>query len=111
MALESLGLSDIMVIVRLMCLCTSGKVTLPGQEFGQQGASLQCLNHLTSAIGALVEENTAAQRQLLELCTKVCSSLRQFHLEKLMYLIYMLITKLTIDILINPAAPRMAKAK
>ena len=71
MALESLGLSDIMVIVRLMCLCTSGKITLPGHEFGHQGASLQSLNHLTSAIGALVEENTAAQRQLLELCTKV----------------------------------------
>ena len=59
------------MIVRLMCLCTTGKITLPGQESGHQGTSLQSLNHLTAAIGALVEENTAAQRQLLQLCTKV----------------------------------------
>ena len=68
-----MGLSDIMMIVRLMCLCASGKVT--ATEHGRddcQGRQLTSLDHLTAAIGSLVEENNKAQNQLLQLCIKVC---------------------------------------
>ena len=70
-ALEKMGLSDIMLIVRLMCLCASGKIVSPDKLTGNQDAAHVGLQHLTSAVGSLVEENSKAQRQLLHLCTKV----------------------------------------
>lgn len=71
-ALEKMGLSDIMMIVRLMCLCASGKVT-QSERLGEecQGRQLSSLDHLTAAIGSLVDEDTKAQNQLLHLCIKV----------------------------------------
>ncbi|XP_052792636.1 probable E3 ubiquitin-protein ligase HERC1 isoform X1 [Mya arenaria] len=70
-ALEKMGLSDIMLIVRLMCLCAAGKVTLSdiGPE-DSQGSQPSSLDHLTAAIGSLVAENNRAQNQLLHLCVK-----------------------------------------
>lgn len=71
-ALEKMGLSDIMLIVKLMCLCASGKVT--HFDHGRddcQGRQLSSLDHLTAAIGSLVEENSKAQNQLMNLCIKV----------------------------------------
>ncbi|KAL3866609.1 hypothetical protein ACJMK2_043893 [Sinanodonta woodiana] len=68
-ALDNIGLSDIMLIVKLMCLCVLRKISLHN-EGGQKLEPVETLGHLSAAIGALVEENSAAQKQLLQLCTK-----------------------------------------
>ncbi|KAL4227433.1 putative E3 ubiquitin-protein ligase herc1 [Mactra antiquata] len=68
-ALEKIGLSDIMVIVRLMCLCASGKIS---SSYTNSSRSRETnLDDLTAAVGSLIEENISAQNQLLQLCTKV----------------------------------------
>lgn len=70
-ALEKIGLSDIMVIVRLMCLCASGKIAPSEYSAGDpQMACKLSLNHLTAAAGSLVESDAKAQKQLFQLCTK-----------------------------------------
>ncbi|XP_035829751.1 probable E3 ubiquitin-protein ligase HERC1 isoform X3 [Aplysia californica] len=68
-ALEQIGLADIMQIVRLMSLCASGKMELSGCSSRSDESSLH-LKHLTAAIGALIEENPAALKQLIQLCTQ-----------------------------------------
>ncbi|KAK3583560.1 hypothetical protein CHS0354_026149 [Potamilus streckersoni] len=68
-ALDNIGLSDIMLIVKLMCLCALKKISLH-HDCGQNLEPVETLGHLSAAIGALVEENSAAQKQLLQLCTK-----------------------------------------
>ena len=69
-ALEQMGLADIMQIVRLMSLCAAGKMELSGGS-GRSGESNKHLHHLTAAIGALIEEDPSALKQLVQLCTQV----------------------------------------
>ena len=107
LALEHLGLADIMQIVRLMSLCASGKMTSTptsggeasrlcttsaasnpaggvtmiraGAGAGGGGAGVKSgaedanvhLQNLTKAIGALVQDNPASLKQLVQLCTQV----------------------------------------
>ncbi|XP_059169765.1 probable E3 ubiquitin-protein ligase HERC1 isoform X3 [Physella acuta] len=68
-ALEQIGLADIMQIVRLMSLCAAGKMELLCKS-SRNDESAKHLNHLTAAIGALIEENPAALKQLIQLCTQ-----------------------------------------
>ncbi|BFZ01051.1 hypothetical protein BsWGS_04090 [Bradybaena similaris] len=68
-ALEQIGLADIMQIVRLMSLCAAGKMELLYQSLRNDESSKH-LKHLTTAIGALIEENPAALKQLIQLCTQ-----------------------------------------
>ncbi|CAL1541385.1 unnamed protein product [Lymnaea stagnalis] len=68
-ALEQIGLADIMQIVRLMSLCAAGKMELLCKT-SRTDESAKHLNHLTAAIGALIEENPAALKQLIQLCTQ-----------------------------------------
>lgn len=76
-ALEQIGLADIMQIVRLMSLCAAGKMELLYQSLRNDESSKH-LKHLTTAIGALIEENPAALKQLIQLCTQVmCCKLVQ----------------------------------
>ncbi|KAH9513369.1 putative E3 ubiquitin-protein ligase herc1 [Bulinus truncatus] len=67
-ALEQIGLADIMQIVRLMSLCAAGKMELLNKA-SRNDESTKHLNHLTSAIGALIEDNPSALKQLIQLCT------------------------------------------
>ncbi|XP_069137757.1 probable E3 ubiquitin-protein ligase HERC1 isoform X1 [Argopecten irradians] len=64
-ALEYIGLSDIMVIVQLMCLCASGKISSPKSARTQDS-----LQHLTKALGSLVHNNQVSMKQLVKLCTQ-----------------------------------------
>ena len=82
-----MGLSDIRLVVKLMCLCAAGRVEQShsrgeGQAKRQISHSCMvvtdpgttspsCLTYLTTAIGALVENNPNACRLLVQLCTQV----------------------------------------
>lgn len=78
-ALQSLGLSDVHLLVRLMWLVAHGRVpvdsyTLSGVSAGHQVQAAEIrssLAHLSNAIGALAENDAKASRMLLQLCTKV----------------------------------------
>ncbi|XP_021370838.1 probable E3 ubiquitin-protein ligase HERC1 isoform X1 [Mizuhopecten yessoensis] len=70
-ALEYIGLSDIMVIVQLMCLCASGKIACPQSKTGAgTQETTESLQHLSKALGSLVQDNQVSMKQLLRLCTQ-----------------------------------------
>ena len=74
-----MGLADIRLVVRLMCLCaahhtpspaSSSPSTPAGGGDGGEGAD-SSLTYLSAAIGALAQNNPAASRMLVQLCTQV----------------------------------------
>ncbi|XP_026052426.1 probable E3 ubiquitin-protein ligase HERC1 isoform X3 [Carassius auratus] len=74
--LEALGLADIRILVRLMCLAAGGRVHT---GVGQQGIGRGSVNDrtgsaflsfLSSAIGSLVSHSPAAYRELVDICTQ-----------------------------------------
>uniref|UniRef100_A0A8B9H6W4 HECT-type E3 ubiquitin transferase n=1 Tax=Astyanax mexicanus TaxID=7994 RepID=A0A8B9H6W4_ASTMX len=74
--LEALGLADIRILVRLMCLAASGRVHM---DVDQQGMGRGCmsdssgsafLSFLSSAIGSLVCHSPTAYRELVDICTQ-----------------------------------------
>ncbi|XP_065100040.1 probable E3 ubiquitin-protein ligase HERC1 isoform X2 [Paramisgurnus dabryanus] len=74
--LEALGLADIRILVRLMCLAAGGRVHM---GVDQQGMGRGCvsdhtgsafLSFLSSAIGSLVSHSPAAYRELVDICTQ-----------------------------------------
>ena len=86
--LESMGLADMRIIVKLMCLCAASKKDdheVLSHQFGpalteklrasSQGASsdvtLSHLSYLSAAIGALAKDNPTASKLLVQLCTQV----------------------------------------
>lgn len=76
--LESLGLADIRILVRLMTLTAGGRAyTCVHRPLGANGIaaternSLTRLSFLSSAIGSVVSHSPAAYRQLVEICTQV----------------------------------------
>lgn len=82
--LESLGLADIRILVRLMTLAVAGRAhSCAERQPGLKGATAasvaernnsSCLSFLSSAIGSVVSHSPAAYRQLVEICTQVCHS-------------------------------------
>ncbi|KAK2888184.1 probable E3 ubiquitin-protein ligase HERC1 isoform X2 [Channa argus] len=74
--LESLGLADIRILVRLMTLAAGGRAhTCMDRQPGVNGLGTDrnnstCLSYLTSAIGSVVSHSPAAYRQLVEICTQ-----------------------------------------
>ncbi|XP_029941533.1 probable E3 ubiquitin-protein ligase HERC1 [Salarias fasciatus] len=74
--LESLGLADIRILVRLMTLAAAGRAhTCVNSQSGVQGLTTErhspsCLSFLTSAIGSVVSHSPTAFRQLVEICTQ-----------------------------------------
>lgn len=82
--LDRIGLSDIQLIVRLMCLAAAGRTDIPTGEsspvdntrdmtFGQGvlGHGSSSLSYLSTAIFSLVSSNPISARMLMQLCTKV----------------------------------------
>lgn len=75
--LESLGLADIRILVRLMTLAAGGRAhtcvdrqsCLTGLATDRHNTS--CLRFLTSAIGSVISQSSTAYRQLVEICTQV----------------------------------------
>lgn len=82
--LESLGLADIRILVRLMTLAAGGRAhTCVDRQPGVKGMVAErnnstCLSFLSSAIGCVVSHSPVAYRQLVEICTQV-SFLHSFH--------------------------------
>ncbi|XP_033501996.2 putative E3 ubiquitin-protein ligase HERC1 isoform X10 [Epinephelus lanceolatus] len=74
--LESLGLADIRILVRLMTLAAGGRAhTCMDRHPGAKGVATErnnstCLSFLTSAIGSVVSHSPTAYRQLVEICTQ-----------------------------------------
>ncbi|KAL6096756.1 uncharacterized protein ACO6RY_06004 [Pungitius sinensis] len=74
--LESLGLADIRILVRLMTLAAGGRAhTCVDRQPGVKGLATErnnstCLSFLTSAIGSVVSHSPTAHRQLVEICTQ-----------------------------------------
>ncbi|TRY98659.1 hypothetical protein DNTS_005902 [Danionella cerebrum] len=74
--LESLGLADIRILVRLMCLAAAGRVHMGVEQHGIGRCSLSdhtgsaFLSFLSSAIGSLVSHSPAAYRELVDICTQ-----------------------------------------
>ncbi|XP_075899766.1 putative E3 ubiquitin-protein ligase HERC1 isoform X1 [Nelusetta ayraudi] len=78
--LESLGLADIRILVRLMTLAVAGRAhSCADRQPGLKGAAAaaaaernnsSCLSFLSSAIGSVVSHSPAAYRQLVEICTQ-----------------------------------------
>ncbi|XP_073791889.1 probable E3 ubiquitin-protein ligase HERC1 isoform X5 [Danio rerio] len=74
--LEALGLADIRILVRLMCLAAGGRVQtgMDQQGMGRGSASDRpgsaFLSFLSSAIGSLVSHSPAAYRELVDICTQ-----------------------------------------
>ncbi|KAM3600471.1 uncharacterized protein V6R79_024041 [Siganus canaliculatus] len=74
--LESLGLADIRILVRLMTLAAGGRAhTCVDRQPGASGVAAErnnstCLSFLSSAIGSVVSHSPAAYRQLVEICTQ-----------------------------------------
>ncbi|XP_063334410.1 probable E3 ubiquitin-protein ligase HERC1 isoform X1 [Pelmatolapia mariae] len=74
--LESLGLADIRILVRLMTLaaggrahtCVDGRSSMRG--LATDGSNSTCLTFLTSAIGSVVSHSPTAYRELVEICTQ-----------------------------------------
>lgn len=77
--LEALGLADIRILVRLMCLAAGGRVHtgMDRQGVGRGSVSDRTgsafLSFLSSAIGGLVFHSSAAYRELVDICTQVHS--------------------------------------
>ncbi|XP_072518712.1 probable E3 ubiquitin-protein ligase HERC1 isoform X2 [Salminus brasiliensis] len=74
--LEALGLADIRILVRLMCLAASGRVHMDVDQQGMGRGSLSdssgsaFLSFLSSAIGSLVCHSPTAYRELVDICTQ-----------------------------------------
>ncbi|XP_067431216.1 probable E3 ubiquitin-protein ligase HERC1 isoform X5 [Thunnus thynnus] len=74
--LESLGLADIRILVRLMTLAAGGRAhTCVDRQSGVKGLATErnnssCLSFLTAAIGSVVSHSPTAYRQLVEICTQ-----------------------------------------
>ncbi|XP_058472668.1 probable E3 ubiquitin-protein ligase HERC1 [Solea solea] len=74
--LESLGLADIRILVRLMTLAAGGRAhTCVDRQSGVKGLATErnnftCLSFLTSAIGSVVSHSSTAYRQLVAICTQ-----------------------------------------
>ncbi|XP_068434962.1 probable E3 ubiquitin-protein ligase HERC1 isoform X7 [Clinocottus analis] len=80
--LESLGLTDIRTLVRLMCLAAAGRAGLSpsptsGAGHGERprGASkaskpISCLAYLSTAVGCLASNSPNAAKLLVQLCTQ-----------------------------------------
>ncbi|XP_028317880.1 probable E3 ubiquitin-protein ligase HERC1 [Gouania willdenowi] len=74
--LESFGLADIRILVRLATLAAAGRAhSCVGGQCGMHGLSTDrssstCLSFLTSAIGSVVSHSPTAYRQLVEICTQ-----------------------------------------
>ncbi|MEQ2187159.1 hypothetical protein GOODEAATRI_001728 [Goodea atripinnis] len=79
--LESLGLTDIRILVRLMTLAAGGRAhTCVDNAPGVRGLVTErhkstCFSFLTSAIGTVVSHSVAAYKQLVEICTQNLASL------------------------------------
>lgn len=75
--LEALGLADIRILVRLMCLAAGGRVHTGVDQQGVGRGSVSdhtgsaFLSFLSSAIGSLVSHSPAAYRELVDICTQV----------------------------------------
>lgn len=81
--LESLGLTDIRTLVRLMCLAAAGRAGLstsppagPGASERPRGAAkaskpISCLAYLSTAVGCLASNSPNAAKLLVQLCTQV----------------------------------------
>ncbi|XP_029920656.1 probable E3 ubiquitin-protein ligase HERC1 isoform X2 [Myripristis murdjan] len=76
-ALESLGLADIRILVRLMSLAAAGRAHthVDKQGLGVRGlaterSSSTSLSFLCSAIGGLVSHSPTAYRELVDICTQ-----------------------------------------
>lgn len=81
--LESLGLTDIRTLVRLMCLAAAGRAGLstspstgPGHAERPRGATktskpISCLAYLSTAVGCLASNSPNAAKLLVQLCTQV----------------------------------------
>ncbi len=87
-----MGLADIRLVVKLMCLCASGRVETPhpgdgvlplglsdsvkaavaglGGDIGTDSSNAH-LTYLSTAIGALAQDNPTASKLLVQLCTQV----------------------------------------
>ncbi|XP_025019967.1 probable E3 ubiquitin-protein ligase HERC1 isoform X1 [Python bivittatus] len=81
--LESLGLTDIRTLVRLMCLAAAGRAglsTSPCSSFGsserprgvqsQMTKPISCLAYLSTAVGCLASNTPSAAKLLVQLCTQ-----------------------------------------
>ncbi|KAK2827719.1 hypothetical protein Q7C36_018645 [Tachysurus vachellii] len=72
--LEALGLADIRILVRLMCLAAGGRVQVDQQDrvrgSGNDGSSSAFLSFLSTAIGSLVSHSPTAYRELVDICTQ-----------------------------------------
>lgn len=92
--LESLGLTDIRTLVRLMCLAAAGRAGLstglalgPGSSERPRGASkptkpISCLAYLSTAVGCLASNSPSAAKLLVQLCTQVARSSHEYLLKK-----------------------------
>ena len=81
--LESLGLTDIRTLVRLMCLAAAGRAGLStspptgsGPVERPRGTSkaskpISCLAYLSTAVGCLASNSPNAAKLLVQLCTQV----------------------------------------
>lgn len=82
--LESLGLTDIRTLVRLMCLAAAGRAGLStsptsgsgGHSERPRGAAkaskpISCLAYLSTAVGCLASNSPNAAKLLVQLCTQV----------------------------------------
>uniref|UniRef100_A0AAV2LT25 B30.2/SPRY domain-containing protein n=1 Tax=Knipowitschia caucasica TaxID=637954 RepID=A0AAV2LT25_KNICA len=78
--LESLGLTDIRTLVRLMCLAAAGRAGLStsppsGPNERPRGAAktskpISCLAYLSTAVGCLASNSPNAAKLLVQLCTQ-----------------------------------------
>lgn len=88
--LESLGLTDIRTLVRLMCLAAAGRAGLStgstsgsGHADRPRGAAkaskpISSLAYLSTAVGCLASNGPNAAKLLVQLCTQVTSQHIQF---------------------------------
>ncbi|XP_031715964.1 probable E3 ubiquitin-protein ligase HERC1 isoform X3 [Anarrhichthys ocellatus] len=68
--LESLGLADIRILVRLMTLAAGGRAHTCVDRQPAERNNSPCLSFLTSAIGIVVSHSPTAYRQLVKICTQ-----------------------------------------
>ncbi|XP_066501303.1 probable E3 ubiquitin-protein ligase HERC1 isoform X2 [Hoplias malabaricus] len=74
--LEALGLADIRILVRLMCLAAGGRVHMDvdqqvtGRGSMSDNTGSAFLSFLSSAIGSLVCHSPTAYRELVDICTQ-----------------------------------------
>lgn len=82
--LESLGLTDIRTLVRLMCLAAAGRAGLSTSPSAMASTSersrgghskaskpISCLAYLSTAVGCLASNTPSAAKLLVQLCTQV----------------------------------------